>query len=285
MGALGSNTGGKSIAVDSAGNCYVTGQTSGALDGQTLTGLTDVFATKYDTDGTRQWTRLLGANDTDTYGEGIAAAAGGTCYVTGYTYGGLDGQAMTGAGDAFVLKYDADGVRQWTKLMGATGAYTIGCGIALDDGGNFYIVGHTTGDPDGQTKTGDYDIMVMKYSAAGNRQWTRLMGAAGVRTYGLGIAVTEGGTIYVTGHTGGDLDGQTKTGMLDALAIKYDTTGTRQWTRLMGVADKITVGYGIAVNSDGTSFVAGYTEGPLDGQTLNGTMDVFVTTRLNPQID
>ena len=59
------------VAVDGSGNIYISGFTDGDLDGQTNSGGTDAFLTKYNSSGTLQWTRLLG-NATVTYSYAVA---------------------------------------------------------------------------------------------------------------------------------------------------------------------------------------------------------------------
>lgn len=47
-----------------------------------------------------------------TQGNGVATDASGNVYVTGSTYGGLDGNTLIGTRDVFVTKYDSNGVKQ-----------------------------------------------------------------------------------------------------------------------------------------------------------------------------
>ena len=54
LGVAGQNTYGSSVATDASGNVYVAGYTSGGLDGNTLTGTTDFFVTKYNGSGVKQ---------------------------------------------------------------------------------------------------------------------------------------------------------------------------------------------------------------------------------------
>jgi len=44
----------KGVATDSSGNVYVTGDTSGGLDGNTNAGRSDLFVVKYNSSGTKQ---------------------------------------------------------------------------------------------------------------------------------------------------------------------------------------------------------------------------------------
>ena len=97
--------------MDGSGNVYVTGYTNGGLDGNTSAGGSDIFLVKYDSAGTKQWTRQLGTAS-DDYGEGVAVDGSGNVYVTGGTLGGLDGNTSAGGADIFLVKYNSDGVKQ-----------------------------------------------------------------------------------------------------------------------------------------------------------------------------
>ncbi|NBY27007.1 MAG: hypothetical protein EBQ71_07555, partial [Betaproteobacteria bacterium] len=87
------------------GSIYVSGYTGSWLDGQANSGGFDAFLTKYSTDGTKAWTKLLGSNGYD-YARSLATGLDGSIYVSGYTNGALDGQIKNGGNsDAFLTKY------------------------------------------------------------------------------------------------------------------------------------------------------------------------------------
>jgi len=263
---------GYGTAVDSNGNSYVTGYTYGDLAGNTNAGESDIFVAKYNTNGTRQWTKLLGTSDYDE-GYGTAVDSNGNIYVIGYTYGDLAGNTNAGESDIFVAKYNTNGTRQWTKLLG-TSDYDFGFSIAVDSNGNIYITGWTYGDLAGNTNAGERDIFVAKYNTNGTRQWTKLLGTSDFDT-GLGIAVDSNGNSYITGWTEGDLAGNNNAGESDIYVAKYNTNGTRQWTELLGTSD-YDEGRGIAVDSNDNIYVTGYAKGDLDGNTSAGGNDIFV---------
>ena len=100
------------VSTDANGNVYVAGFTSGGLDGNTLTGTTDFFVTKYDSNGVKQYTRQLGVAAQNTFGASVSTDANGNVYVAGNTSGGLDGNTQTGTRDSFVTKYNSSGVKQ-----------------------------------------------------------------------------------------------------------------------------------------------------------------------------
>ena len=95
----------------------MTGKTGGGLDGNTSSGLTDIFLVKYNSSGTKQWTKQLGTSDYD-WGNGVSTDSSGNVYVTGKTEGGLDGNTSSGLTDIFLVKYNSSGTKQWTKQLG-----------------------------------------------------------------------------------------------------------------------------------------------------------------------
>ena len=107
------------VATDSSGNIYVTGGTKGGLDGNTSAGNTDLFVVKYNSSGTKQWTKQLGSSGRDS-ANGITIETSGNVYVTGVTFGGLDWNTSAGANDLFVVKYNSSGTKQWTKQLGSS---------------------------------------------------------------------------------------------------------------------------------------------------------------------
>ena len=228
LGVAGQYTAGYSVATDANGNVYVAGLTSGGLDGNTLTGTFDFFVTKYDSSGVKQYTRQLGVAGKNTVGTSVATDANGNVYLAGYTYGGLDGNTLTGTYDFFVTKYNSSGVKQYTRQMGVAGATTYGSSVATDASGNVYVAGSTTGGLDGNTLTGTRDFLVTKYNSSGVKQYTRQMGVAGKVTYGLSVATDANGNVYVAGYTGGGLDGNTLTGTNDFFVTKYNSSGVKQ---------------------------------------------------------
>jgi len=272
FGAPNSDTYGNSIAIDSAGNCYSTGYTYGNLDGEIKTGYTDTYIVKYNKNAKKQWTKLLGAAESSTYGQGIAIDSAGNCYITGYTEGNLDGQIKTGKGDAFIAKYDRNGNKQWTNLLGVAKRHTDGRDIVIDSAGNAYITGTTEGNLDGEIKTGEADAFIVKYDTNGNKQWTKLLGATGSYAAGNDIAIDSAGNCYITGWTDGNFDGQTKAGYIDAFIVKCDRNGNKQWTKLLGAAESSNYGNGIVIDSAGNCYITG----EIDRESTIGDIDAFI---------
>ena len=99
--------------------------------------------------------------------------------LTGYTYGGLDGNTNAGYNDLFVVKYNSSGTKQWTKQLG-TSSSDESYGVATDSSGNVYVTGGTDGGLDGNTSAGYveplqsqsqlFDLFVVKYNSDGVKQ-------------------------------------------------------------------------------------------------------------------
>lgn len=267
-----------SVAVDSSENIYVAGFTGGNLGGQTNSGGTDAFVAKYDSSGNMLWTRLLG-NATLTYSYAVSVAASGNVYISGMTRGTLGGQSNAGIQDVFVAKYNSSGTLQWVRMAGST-LFDYCYGVAVDASENVYIAGSSYGNFDGNLNTDQdgtadtEDIFIVKYDSSGAKQWSVFHGGAG-NDVAYGMAVDSGGNIYINGNTDANLDGQVNSGGHDSILLKYDSSGTRQWTQMLGTSSG-EYARGMAVDGSDNPYITGLTSGNLDGVTNSGGNDGFI---------
>ena len=89
------------------------------------------------------------------------------------------------------------------------------------------------------------------------------------------MTIDSSDNIYLTGRTIGGLDGNTNSGDMDIILVKYNSTGTKQWTSQLGTSSIDAVS-GMSIDSSGNVFISGYTEGGLDGNTNSGNKDIFL---------
>src|SRR5215207_10088156 len=229
---------GRAIALDAAGNAYITGwtvcsattctfPTVNAFQPKYAGGYNDAFVTKINSLGSALvYSTYLGGgqiiNATDDWGEGIAVDSAGSAYVTGYTYApdfpvtpGAYDTSRAGL-DAFVTKFTPDGASLVYSTFIGGPAREQGQGIALDASGNAYVTGLTESADNPFTKeydgfpvtpgafqtTGSYDAFVSKLNPQGSAlvYSTYLGGNAGVDR-GWAIAVDNTGSAYVAGDT------------------------------------------------------------------------------------
>ena len=281
------------VVVGKDGSIYATGITMGNIDGNPLHyyGEYDFFLAKFDQDGNKKCLDQRGTPATD-YSTGIALDSAGNVYITGSTYGGLDGNTnlSTDTSDFFIVKYDSSDncVRQWTKQIGSAGAENdFAYGIALDNDTNSIIVtGWTEGVLDVKTTLpGTRDLFVSKFdiSGSGNPKWIKQLGVDYASTAATGIALGPDSSIYLTGLVNGQLGVLSPhRGLDDFFIIKYNGSGVLQWIRQSGTTGADEIG-SIVVDNMGNAYLTGTTPSSPDGQcySLNeqicfGDRDIFL---------
>ena len=225
-----SQTRGEGIVLDSSGNIYV---------GESIWTGDNVTLTKYNSSGTVQWSQTLSSSGND-YVEGIAIDSSDNIFITGQTSGDLDGNTnansnsvSAGSYDAFLIKYDSSGNKQWTKQVGTSSGEN-GRSVTIDTNGNIYLTGETSGSLDGNTSIGGVDVFLIKYNSSGTKQWTKQFGTTSTDR-GVAVATDNSGSVYVIGEASGGFDGNTHSGYTncggtcpDMFLIKYNSDGVKQ---------------------------------------------------------
>jgi len=251
IGSVGVSIDRPSITVDKSGLVFVAGTTNGNLVGKMITGLQDLFISKFDMNGSMQWLQMRGITNQHTSATSVAVDSSGNVILAGDSCGGFDNITATGICDLLLLKYDTNGNKNWAQMAGAVGAYTNVQSVALDVAGNSYVTGFTGGNYDGITKPAWGDNMLLsKFDSNGAKQWSKLLGG-GFYAYGNAIAVDSSGNAYVTGNTGNPIDGNTAIGQMDLFLVKYDTDGNKKWSKQLGVNYSSTSANGIITDGVG----------------------------------
>jgi len=173
----------------------------------------------------------------------------------------------------------------WVKKAGGT-SNDYGNSIAVDANGNSYITGYftyiATFGTTTLTSSGSNDIFVAKIDHNGNWLWAKKAGGTS-DDYGYGIAVDANGNSYVTGKFYGSATFGTTTltssGYEDIFVAKLDSNGNWLWAKKAGGTD-YDVGFGIAVDANGNSYVTGNFRGSATFGTTtltsSGYADIFV---------
>lgn len=258
---------GRSVAVDGAGNAFISGQTAGSLGGPNV-GQNDAYLAKYSTTGALLWTRQLGTSS-DDWSHAVDVDGAGNAFITGHTYGSLGG-AHSGTADVFIAKYSAAGALLWTRQIG-TSSSDYGEAIAVDGAGNALIAGQADGSLGGPNAGGS-DAFIAKYSAAGALLWTRQIGTSSF-DIATSVAVDSAGNAYISGPTGGSIGGP-NAGSGDAFIAKYSSSGALQWTRQLGTSSD-EWSHGVALDGADNIFICGQTDGSFDGPNA-GLDDAFI---------
>ncbi len=146
--------------------------------------------------------------------------------------------------------------------------------MAVDEvRGRVAVVGTASQSVNGLLWSGSQDVVLASLDAStGQLLYARQFGTPSV-DYGRGVAVDGAGRVYVTGYTGGQLDGQANAGRTDMFLACYNlTTGTPLWTALLGTSaaeDSLAVAVDLATRTE--VYMAGYTEATNTGSGLAGT--------------
>jgi hypothetical protein len=254
----------------SGGHIFVAGYAKGDLNGEVAAGSEDPFLMKFDSSGTPIWTKLWGASTHD-YAYGVTVDGSGNIYVVGKTYGDWDGQTSSGGTDAFISKFDGSGTRQWTRFEGDSGDDGARA-AAVDGSGNIYVVGDWS-------RT-DSDGFLAKFDPTGASLWPSPVFVSSPHCDVISaVAVDDSGSGYAVGWTSGDLDDMDNLpaqGSDDAFLVRFSTSsGDLQWTKLWGTSDRDHA-ISVALDSGGAIYVAGDTQGILDGYTNSGGNDLFL---------
>jgi hypothetical protein len=299
---------GRSCAVDGSGNVYLAGYTNSttgiALGGHQDNyggGNTDAFLVKFNSSGVRQWGTYYGGIGNE-YSNDCTVDGSGNVYLSGTTFSSINISSggyqnnFGGGGDAFLVKFNAAGVRQWATYYGGSNSEQ-GFSCAVDGSGNVYLVGRTestTGisSSEGFQNTfggGNYDAFLVKFNAIGTREWATYYGGS-KDDLASSCEVDGFGNVYISGETqstsaiaiGGFQNAYSGGGLYgDAFLVKFNTAGNRQWGTYYGGIDQDN-GSSCAVDDFDNVYLTGFTEsttGIASGghqNTLEGNSDAFL---------
>jgi hypothetical protein len=227
------------IAVDGAGNIYVTGMSRGS------TTFHDYATVKYDPAGNELWVRRY--NGPDNGDDEASAIVVDEDYV--YVTGGSANSDLYF--DCVTVKYDSSGDSVWAvRYDGPSSDNDYPYSIAVDGSRNVYVAGYDTG-PDTW-----WDHATIKYTSSGTQEWVRRW-VTNDFDYAIAIAVDADNNVYVIGITGDPYSSA-----WDYLTIKYSSSGDSLWARKYdGPANDYDQASAIAIDGSGNVYVTGGSAG------------------------
>ncbi len=240
------------MAVDAAGNVYVTGESVSSDTGWTHQKNYDFATVKYNTTGTLQWVaRYDGPANSDDAATAIALDSLGDLYVTGWSIDTL----LYGFDQHFsyaTIKYDANGAVQWIERYSRSQLESASpVAMVVDRSGSVIVSGQTG---NGFLGVNSGYIATVKYDPNGNLQWAVCDSSfVNARVTDL---VLDGGDNAIIAAT--SLASASQTYGISVLVLKYASNGALQWkTNQGGNGNKITAS-GIGVDTLGNVFLSGF---------------------------
>ena len=235
------------VGFDSSGNVYV----AGFAPDSSLTGPQDAVIAKYNSSGTLQWQRGLGATSKYSSFSRLFVDSSGNVFACGFTSDG-----------GLVAKYNSSGTLQWHKLI-KDSTYDVGSagGIGTDSSGNIYVAGQSDSANAGNT------IYAIKLNSSGAMQWSRTVDHVANRAEQVnGLAVTDSGDMYITGSSYVNNASYT-----DGIIVKFNSSGTLQFTRTFGnTGSKSETLYNPVLDDNDNLYIAGFT-----GESSVGNRDIL----------
>jgi hypothetical protein len=230
---------------DAAGNVIVAGSSNGTAFVRKMAAA----------DGGLTWEVTMGAGTA----RGVSVDGDGNVIATGETTADLGGGGNAGLTDAFVRKLSAaNGSVLWTAQFG-TADSEVGNAVDVDNSGNVFVTGNTTGDVDGGSgNAGDtgQDLFVRKLLGTdGSAVWTKQFGVAPGDDVADAISVDGAGDVVIGGNSSNDLDGE---GAPGALLYRLSTVnGTVLWVEQFREHASAIV-TGVATDSVGHLLITGH---------------------------
>jgi len=232
----------QAIAVDTSGNAFVLGTSSGS-------GTFDDYATiAYSGAGVPLWTnRYNGPANSGDLARAIGVDINGNVFVAGYSYDPVVGF------DFATIAYSGAGGPLWTNRYNGPGNNRDEVGaLALDAGGNVYVTGYSF------VSGSREDFATVAYSGAGLPLWTnRYNGPSNSWDIAAAIAVDGSGNVIVSGNSDDPLTGST-----DYATVAYSNTGLPLWTnRYDGPGSGSDMVKAVVVGTNGNILISGSSVG------------------------
>ena len=208
--------------------------------GGTGPGSADIVLVRLDPDGRQRWSRSYSVGSGRETAAAVRPATDG-----GYLVAGTTDSTSGGSSGLLLLKVGEDGGETWHRSLPLGGSVlTVGDLVATSDGG-YIVVGSTGGD-----RGALLDMLLVKVSSGGNREWQRTYSFGAESASGRTLAPASDGGWLLLGGAGG-------AGSHAAVLVKVDTAGNEQWRKRLSAGVARTWGYTLAPAAAGGYAVAG----------------------------
>eukprot|EP00981_Chlorochromonas_danica_P007837 scaffold1884_cov343-Ochromonas_danica.AAC.54 len=201
-------------------------------------------------------------------------------FVTGYSYTLVNDEEGSRGSDIFYLHYDSNGRLCSSQIIASSSGNDIAWAIAVGSNSQVYLTGEVGGDLPGQSSLGGSDVVLVSVDSDQNQLLFSTLAGSSSDDVGYSLALDLEGDVYVCGYASGSVDGQSHSGGLDILLLKYNRNGEKLLTRLYGTAGNDVVYSMVFDELRHNLHMVGYTMGDWNNnhQTNSNTASVLLMT-------
>ncbi|WP_125723236.1 DUF7948 domain-containing protein [Flavobacterium ustbae] len=285
------------LTTDSLGNAYVSGSTTSQSPSYATSGahqtdashpyvnsITNGILFKFDKNGNRLWgTYYAGTNAIYIYG--VKTDSQNNVLITGYTWSetnistfGSFQPNLKGFSDAFLVKFNSNGVRQWGTYFGGEDS-DYATDLDLDSNDDIYIVGKTSSKTNIainsnfqnqlNNSTNPYTIptdgFITKFNKNGNLIWSTYVGGNGTDVFST-VAIKD--SYLVVAGSSDSTNNMTTPGVFqenlnpaypgDGYVCKFSLDGVRIWGSYYGGSSSMENIESVEIDNEENIYIGGY---------------------------
>ncbi|HYV90150.1 MAG TPA: kelch repeat-containing protein [Chitinophagales bacterium] len=279
------------LELTSDGGYLLGGYSTSGISGdksQASQGNADYWIIKINSAGVKQWDARYGGTDAD-YLYDLEQTADGGYILGGRSYSGIGGDKTQANRDGsnttfdyWIVKIDANGIKQWDKRFGGTGD-DVFYALKQASGGGYILAGYSgsgIGGDKTQATQGGTDYWMVKIDANGAKLWdARFGGSSDEQLYVLERSSDDG--YLLSGYSNSGISGdktQSNQGVRDFWIVKTDNSGVKKWDIRFG-GTKADVATSLQHTADGGYIAGGFSFSGATGDRSQANWDGSLLTQ------
>ena len=276
-----------SLQLTNDGGYILGGWSTSGISGdktQPSQGSGDYWIVKTDANGEIIWDKRFGGTEDDQLNQ-IHQTNDEGYILGGWSYSGLGGdktQASQGGIDYWIVKIDANGIKQWDARFGGN-SVDILCSLQQTSDGGYILGGYSDSGNNGdksQASQGGRDYWIVKTDANGIKQWDARFGGLAydwlsdiIQTYDQGYILGGWSSSGISGDKT-----QASQGSDDYWIVKTDENGIKQWDARFGGSTHENLN-SLLQTDDGGYLLGGFSDSGIGGdktQSCQGNQDFWI---------
>ncbi|MBP9882027.1 MAG: T9SS type A sorting domain-containing protein [Chitinophagales bacterium] len=276
-----------SLQLTNDGGYILGGWSTSGISGdktQPSQGSGDYWIVKTDANGEIIWDKRFGGTEDDELIE-IHQTNDEGYILGGWSYSGLGGdktQTSQGGVDYWIVKIDANGIKQWDARFGGN-SVDILCSLQQTSDGGYILGGYSDSGNNGdksQASQGGRDYWIVKTDANGTKQWDARFGGLSydwlsdiIQTYDQGYILGGWSSSGISGDKT-----QASQGSDDYWIVKTNENGIKQWDARFGGSTHENLN-SLLQTDDGGYLLGGFSDSGISGdktQSCQGNQDYWM---------